>query len=237
MLEIKNISYKADNKKSIIKDVSFCVKNNEKLVITGPNGSGKSTLLKIIMGIIQPTAGNIIFNGKDITHTSITERANLGISFTFQTPITFKGITVKKILDIANHKNNSLCNACDYLSQVGLCAKEYLNRELDNKLSGGELKRIELATLLARNTEIMLFDEPEAGIDMWSFINLTNILKNTNSTQIIVSHQERIFDLADRVIILDKGTIKTEGKPENLKEYLVDNGLCNKIKRGDVNND
>ena len=121
--------------------------------------------------------------------------------------------------------------------KLGLCAKEYLNRELDNKLSGGELKRIELATLLARNTEIMLFDEPEAGIDMWSFINLTNILKNTNSTQIIVSHQERIFDLADRVIILDKGTIKTEGKPENLKEYLVDNGLCNKIKRGDVNND
>lgn len=235
MLEIKNISYKIDSSKDILKNVSFKVKNNEKLVITGPNGSGKSTLLKIIMGIEKPTSGQIIFNGTDITNIGITERANLGISFTFQTPITFKGITVKKILDIANHKNNSVCNACDYLSQVGLCAKEYLDRELNNKLSGGELKRIELATMLARDAQLLLFDEPEAGIDMWSFTNLANILKSTNATEIIVSHQDKIFDLADKIIVLDKGKIVAEGKPNELKDLLINNGLCNKIKRGECN--
>jgi len=222
ILVVKNISYSVNTAgitRQILDNVSFSVAEGQTLVITGPNGSGKSTLLKILMGLLEATSGTITYNGIDITKLSITERANMSISFAFQTPVCFKGITVKKMLDIAAKKDTSVDNACAYLAKVGLCARDYLGRELDNKLSGGELKRIEIAMALAREAKLNLFDEPEAGIDLWSLNSLAELFRTGKSTNIIVSHHEKIISLADKILLLDGGkAIKECSYEELLKE-------------------
>lgn len=215
MLELKNISYKVveNGKDKIILDNFSCTFNANCLTaITGQNGSGKSTLTKLIMGIVRPSSGQIIFNGKDITNLPIDERAKLGLNYAFQQPVLFKGITVKELLDISVGEVTSIPSACEMLSKVGICAKEYLNRDFDKTLSGGEQKRIELALALAKNGDVLLFDEPEAGIDMWSFDRLSDVFKD-KKTYIVVSHQEKLLKLADRVIVLKDGKIFKDGKP------------------------
>lgn len=231
MLKIEDLSYLvSDGDKEIVKNVNLHFLDGKIYVITGPNGSGKSTLVKLIMGIIPPTAGKIIFDGKDITNLSIDERANLGMSYAFQQPVTFKGLKVKDILNIASHKENDFNALCDLLSKVGLCAKDYLQRPLDGKLSGGELKRIELAMVLARESKLNIFDEPEAGIDLWSFESLTNIFKNLNSTTIIVSHQTKILEIADSCILLKNGIVEKIGRYEEIKPFL--STTCGKLRGG-----
>ena len=227
MLELKNISFTAENEdgeKDIIKNLSLKIDNGF-VVITGPNGGGKSTLAKLIAGIIKPTEGQIFLDGEDITDLSITERAKKGISFAFQQPVRFKGITVHDLISLAAGRDVSITEACDYLSQVGLCARDYISREVNASLSGGELKRIEIATVLARSTKISIFDEPEAGIDLWSFKSLIKVFEKMHDTLggsiIIISHQERILNIADKVIVLANGTLKAEGtKDEILPELL-----------------
>lgn len=218
MLELKNIAYSVidENNKSIdiLKNINLKFGKGIN-VITGQNGSGKSTLVKLIMGINQQTEGKIIYNKTDISNLTIDERANLGFTIAFQQPIRFKGIKVKQLLDIASSKNNKLADICEYLSRVGMCAKDYVNRELDSTLSGGETKRIELAMALAKGGEVFLFDEPEAGIDLWSFDELINIFKALkNKTVIIVSHQEKIIEQANKVIVLDADEVKEYSKTE-----------------------
>lgn len=207
MIELKNINYfveTADGKRAILKDINLLFATNKITVITGANGSGKSTLAKLIMGLIHPTSGQILYNGKDITNLSVDNRANLGISIAFQQPVKFKGITVKDLLEIALKDKANLSTLCEYLSKVGLCAKDYINRELDSTLSGGELKRIELAIALAKGGEVFIFDEPEAGIDLWSFEDLIKIFSSLkNKTVIIVSHQQKILDFADYILLLE----------------------------------
>lgn len=229
MLELKNITFEVADEnggtRKITDNLSLTVPDNKFVVITGPNGSGKSTLARLIMGIEQPTGGQIIYNGKDITHADITERANLGISFAFQQPVRFKGLNVLDLLRIASKKELSVSEACTYLSSVGLCAKDYINREVNASLSGGELKRIEIAMILARGTSLSIFDEPEAGIDLWSFSNLINVFedmrRNIHGSIIIISHQERILNIADEIAVIDGGTIKKQGpKDEILPEIL-----------------
>lgn len=227
MLELKNISFSAEGEngvKEILKDVSLKIDDGF-VVITGPNGSGKSTLAKIIAGIIKPTEGKILLDGEDITELSITERAKKGISFAFQQPVRFKGITVHDLISLAAGKDISIAEACDYLSQVGLCARDYINREVNASLSGGELKRIEIATVLARGTKISLFDEPEAGIDLWSFNSLIKVFEkmhdNLGGSIIIISHQERILNIADKVIVVSGGTVKNEGKKDEILPDLL----------------
>ncbi len=219
MLELKNITFEVDDgksKKAILKDLNLTIDDNKFVVITGPNGGGKSTLAKLVAGIEKPTSGRIIFNGTDITDMSITERANLGIGYAFQAPVKFKGIRVIDLLRIAAGKDLKVNDACSYLSEVGLCARDYINREVNGSLSGGELKRIEIATVLARNSELALFDEPEAGIDLWSFQNLTRIFEKmredvSERAIIIISHQERILKIADEIVVLANGSIKAQG--------------------------
>jgi len=223
MLELKNISYTADGNE-ILKDVSLEI--SERFVaITGPNGSGKSTLAKIIAGIITPDSGRIIFDGVDITDMSITERANAGISFAFQAPVRFKGITVKDLISLASGKNISVGEACSYLSEVGLCAKDYINREVNASLSGGELKRIEIAMINARGTRLSVFDEPEAGIDLWSFNNLIKVFEKmyerTKGSILIISHQERILDIADKIVVIANGGISKIGTKEEIMPELL----------------
>ena len=228
MLELKNISFDvADDKgqKEIIKNLSLTIDDHKFVVITGPNGGGKSTLAKLIAGIEKPTSGSIILNGEDITDKSITERAKMGISFAFQQPVRFKGIRVLDLLRIAAGKNLSVADACQYLSEVGLCARDYVKREVNASLSGGELKRIEIATVLARSTQLSVFDEPEAGIDLWSFQSLIKVFermrKITNGSIMIISHQERILDIADEIVVIANGTISKQGpKDEILPELL-----------------
>ncbi len=227
MLELKNISFSAEGEngvKEILKDVSLKIDDGF-VVITGPNGSGKSTLAKIIAGIMKPTSGKILLDGEDITELSITERAKKGISFAFQQPVRFKGITVHDLISLAAGKDISIAEACDYLSQVGLCARDYINREVNASLSGGELKRIEIATVLARGTKISLFDEPEAGIDLWSFNSLIKVFEkmhdNLGGSIIIISHQERILNIADKVIVVSGGTVKNEGKKDEILPDLL----------------
>lgn len=227
MLELKNVSFSADGEngvKEILKDINLKIDNGF-VVITGPNGGGKSTLAKIIAGIIKPTKGKVLFDGEDITELSITERAKRGISFAFQQPVRFKGITVHDLISLAAGKKISITEACNYLSEVGLCARDYINREVNASLSGGELKRIEIATVLARSTKISLFDEPEAGIDLWSFNNLIKVFEkmhdNLGGSIIIISHQERILNIADKVVVVSAGRIKNEGtKDEVLPDLL-----------------
>ena len=204
MLELKNICFARDNKK-ILDNINLKIDTDKFVAITGPNGSGKSTLAKIIMGIQIPDSGKIIFEGKDITNLSINERAKIGIGFAFQQPVKFKGITVYDLLKIAAQKDITKMEACNVLSKVGLCAKEYVDREVNASLSGGELKRIEIATVAIRETKFTIFDEPEAGIDLWSFNNLIEVFENMrniiNGTTLIISHQERILNIADKVIL------------------------------------
>jgi len=231
MLEIKDICYEVNvnnNKKVVLDHVNFKVEDNITLVITGQNGSGKSTLAKIIMGIIKPTSGKILFNGKDITKLDINKRAKLGLAFAFQQPISFKGITVKKMLDLAAGKENSINQACAILSKVGLCARDYIDREVNSKLSGGELKRIELAMIVARNASVNICDEPEAGIDLWSFDALVNLFKEKKATNIIISHQNRIIDIADKVVLLRAGKKVMEGTKEEVMPF-ISNERCGKL--------
>ncbi|MDO4939943.1 MAG: ATP-binding cassette domain-containing protein [Lachnospiraceae bacterium] len=224
MLELKNVTFQVTDEnggiKTIADDISLNVGDNKFVVITGPNGSGKSTLARLIMGIEQPTAGQIILNGKDITHASITERANAGISFAFQQPVRFKGLNVLDLLRIASKKELTVSEACTYLSSVGLCAKDYINREVNASLSGGELKRIEIAMIMARGTILSIFDEPEAGIDLWSFSNLINVFEemreNIHGSILIISHQERILNIADEIIVIDGGHITKHGPKEEV---------------------
>ena len=227
MLELKDIcfSVKENGKtKQILKNINLTIEDDMFFVITGPNGSGKSTLAKIIMGINKPTSGKIIFNDKDITHLSITERAKLGISFAFQQPVKFKGITVKDMISLATNKEATVADACKYLSDVGLCARDYIDRDIDDSLSGGELKRIEIATIIARASKLTIFDEPEAGIDLWSFNSLIKTFKNLKNKYkcgfIIISHQERILDIAEKIIILSNGEVSTVGKKDEVISKL-----------------
>ena len=225
MLEFRNVSYTAPNGKEILKNVNLTI--NERFVaITGPNGSGKSTMAKLIAGIILPTSGEIYFDGKNITEDSITDRANAGISFAFQQPVRFKGITVKDLISLAAGKNTSVADACAYLSEVGLCAKDYINRQVDGSLSGGELKRIEIAMINARGTKLSVFDEPEAGIDLWSFNNLIKVFETmyqrTRGSIVIISHQERILNIADKIVVISDGGIAEYGTKDEILPGLLD---------------
>ena len=242
MLELKNIQFDVDDDAGhvdILRDVSFTVTENKFVVITGPNGGGKSTIAKMIAGVRKPTGGQILFDGQDITEMDITSRARLGISYALQQPVRFKGIRVIDLLRIAAGKDLSITESCDYLSRVGLCARDYVEREINSSLSGGELKRIEIATLLARQTKLSLFDEPEAGIDLWSFQNLIRIFEKMrneikDSTIIIISHQERILRIADEVLLLSDGRITEKGKADEIMNVLggIDcepGSLCSKL--------
>ena len=224
MIEFKNVSYSAGGKE-ILKNISVTL-DDRFIAITGPNGSGKSTMAKLIAGIIKPTDGRIFMDGVDITDMSITERANAGISFAFQQPVRFKGITVKDLISLAAGKKTNVSEACSYLSEVGLCAKDYINREVDGSLSGGELKRIEIAMINARGTKISVFDEPEAGIDLWSFNNLIKVFENmherTNGMIIIISHQERILNIADKILVLANGGVADYGSGSEVFPKLMD---------------
>ena len=224
MLELKNISFSVttpEGRNDIIKDISLTVEDGKLLVLTGPNGGGKTTLAKIIMGLVTPTSGQILWNGEDITNLNITERARKGISYGFQQPPRFKGIKVRDLLSIASGKRIlPKTEACSYLTQVGLCANDYLDRDVDTSLSGGEVKRIEIATILARQSGLMILDEPEAGIDLWSFSKLTEtfgqIHAKRDCTMIIISHQERIISLADEIVVVSGGRISKRGSTEDI---------------------
>lgn len=224
MLEFRNVSYSAGDKE-ILKNVNLAL-DDRFIAITGPNGSGKSTVAKLIAGIIKPTEGRIFMNGEDITDMSITERARSGISFAFQQPVRFKGIKVKDLISLAAGKSTTISEACSYLSEVGLCAKDYVNREVDGSLSGGELKRIEIAMINARGTRISVFDEPEAGIDLWSFNNLIEVFEKmherTNGMIIIISHQERILNIADKIVVLANGGVADYGSKNDVFPKLMD---------------
>ena len=229
MLELRNISFQvgAEGKdKEIIRDVSLTIPDRKLVVVTGPNGGGKSTLAKLIAGIEKPTGGQILFNGQDITGFGITERAGLGIAYAFQQPVRFKGIRVLDLIRIAAGKTLSVSDACQYLSSVGLCARDYVDREVNASLSGGELKRIEIATVLARKAALSVFDEPEAGIDLWSFRNLIEVFQKLredihDSSILIISHQERILSIADEIIVLREGRVVNQGAREDVYPQLI----------------
>ncbi len=234
MLELQNLSFVVSDEnsanKEIIKNINLTIEDRKFVAITGPNGGGKSTLAKLIMGIEKPSSGKILFNGTDITDISISERAKLGISFAFQQPVRFKGIKVKDLITLAAGDAISTAGACEYLSKVGLCARDYINRDVDASLSGGELKRIEIATIIARNTPLSVFDEPEAGIDLWSFNNLIKVFEEFHNQQkslIIISHQERILNIADEIIIIADGIVKSQGSKETILPKLLNGtGSC-----------
>ena len=229
MLELQNLSFQvsdaSDSRKEIIKNVNLTFEDHTFIAITGPNGGGKSSLAKLILGIEQPTSGRILFNGTDITNLNITDRAKAGISFAFQQPVRFKGIKVKDLITLAAGSQVKLPNVCDYLSKVGLCARDYVNRDIDSSLSGGELKRIEIASIMARNTPLSVFDEPEAGIDLWSFNNLIKVFEemheSSDNSLIIISHQERILNIADEIVVLADGQVQARGKRENILPELL----------------
>ena len=233
MLELKNICFKVDSpegSKEILNNVNLKIGDGF-TAFTGPNGGGKSTLAKIIAGIYQPTSGQLIFNGEDITDLSITERAKRGISFAFQQPVRFKGICVMDLIRLASGKEIGVSEACDYLSRVGLCAREYINREVNASLSGGELKRIEIAQIIARGTEFSIFDEPEAGIDLWSFQSLIQVFEklrdDVKGSILIISHQERILNIADRIVVIADGKVSAAGtRDEILPQVLGQSSVC-----------
>ena len=232
MLELKNICFERDNKK-ILDNISLTIDTDKFVVITGPNGSGKSTLAKIIMGIEKPDSGRILLEGKDITKLSIDERAKLGIAFAFQQPIRFKGITVFDLLKLSSEEEINKVGACEILSKVGLCAKEYVDREINSSLSGGEIKRIEIASVAVRNSKFTIFDEPEAGIDLWSFQSLIKVFEDmrkiVKGTTLIISHQERILNIADEVILLKQGKVEKRGNKEQLLGEVSEKPLCCKL--------
>lgn len=243
MLELKNVSFGVDTEegaREIIRNVSMKVDDNKFVVITGPNGGGKSTLAKLVAGIEKPDSGQIIFNGEDITDKSVTERAKMGISFAFQQPVKFKGIQVIDLLRIASGKNLTIDEACEYLSEVGLCARDYIEREVNASLSGGELKRIEIATVIARGTQLSVFDEPEAGIDLWSFQNLIRVFermqKKNKGSIVIISHQERILNIADEIIVIVNGQVQRSGSREEILPTLLGTSsavnACDRLKKG-----
>ncbi len=233
MLELKNISYQVDaegQRRDILQDVSLTIDEGF-VAITGPNGGGKSTLAKVIAGIITPTSGQILLDGEDITGLNVTQRAQAGISFAFQQPVRFKGLTVRDLITLAAGRDISVSEACNFLSEVGLCAREYIGREINASLSGGELKRIEIAMIIARGTKLSIFDEPEAGIDLWSFNNLIQVFEKMHETLggsiLIISHQERILNIADRVVVVADGQIRAEGtRDEVLPELLAASSPC-----------
>ena len=224
MLELRNVSFEVDGKK-ILNNISLTMEDNRFTVITGPNGGGKSTLAKLIMGIEKPTEGEILFDGEDITAMSIDERAKRKIGYAFQQPPRFKGMSVRKLLSLAHGKDLDEEICCSYLTDVGLCSKDYLNRDVDASLSGGEVKRIEIASILARDLKLSIFDEPEAGIDLWSFAKLVEtfqkLQRESRQSIILISHQERIMQLADEIIIIENGAIKTKGKREDILPSLM----------------
>lgn len=228
MLTLENISFDVPAEKGeigIIRNINLKIEDNQFLVITGPNGGGKSTLARLIAGIEKPTSGRIYFNGVDITEKSITERANMGISFAFQQPVRFKGVQVLDLIRLAAKKKLAPADACEYLSEVGLCAKDYINREVNSSLSGGELKRIEIATVLARGSSLSVFDEPEAGIDLWSFQNLIQVFekmrRQTQGSIMIISHQERILNIADRIVVIADGQVTKEGPRDQILPEIL----------------
>lgn len=224
MLELKHIGFKVEDSTEILHDVNLKI-NDKFVVITGPNGGGKSTLAKVIAGINQPTQGQILLDGEDITNLSITERARKGVSFAFQQPVRFKGLQVKDLLNLAAGTKMSFEDVCEMLSEVGLCAKDYIDRELNDTLSGGELKRIEIAMILARSTKLSIFDEPEAGIDLWSFQNLIHIFQSMQQKNqgniLVISHQERILNIADKIVYIKDGTIAGYGTREEILPQLL----------------
>ena len=234
MLELKNICFERDNKK-ILDNINLKIEDDKFIAITGPNGSGKSTLAKIIMGIEKPDSGKIILNNKDITKMPIDKIAKLGIGFAFQQPVKFKGITVYDLLKIASKKEINKIEACNTLSKVGLCAKEYVDREVNSSLSGGELKRIEIATVALRESELTIFDEPEAGIDLWSFNNLIDVFENMRNiikgTTIIISHQEKILNIADKIILMRDGKIEQIGEAKDVLENVSAKKECCRLNR------
>ena len=228
MLTLENISFGVKDEKGekeIIKNLNLSIGENKFVVITGPNGGGKSTLAKLIAGIEKPVSGRIVFDQEDITEKSITDRANMGISYAFQQPVRFKGIQVLDLIRLAAKRKMSAADACEYLSEVGLCAKDYINREVNASLSGGELKRIEIATVLARGTKLSVFDEPEAGIDLWSFQNLISVFErmreNTKGSILIISHQERILNIADEIVVIADGQISAQGSKDEILPKLL----------------
>ena len=234
MLELKNVSFEVSegtNDKGILKNINLNIDDKKFLAITGPNGGGKSTLAKLIAGIYRPTSGHIFFDGTDITDLSITERAKMGISFAFQQPVRFKGIKVKDLIKLAAGDAISVKGACEYLSEVGLCARDYINRDVDGSLSGGELKRIEIATIIARGIKLSVLDYQEVWKDLWSFKNLIQVFekmhKEHETSIIIISHQERILNIADEIVVLANGELKAQGKKDEiLPELLNGTGGC-----------
>ena len=242
MLEIRDLRYEVDDGDrtlGILQGISLTIPEHKFIVVTGPNGGGKTTLAKAIMGIVEPTGGQILWNGQDVTHMSITDRARLGISYGFQQPPRFKGLRVRDLLSMAAG-NDKLTQdeACQYLTRVGLCAKDYIDREVDTSLSGGEVKRIEIATILARKSGLMIFDEPEAGIDLWSFARLTETFRDIHdrrdATLIVISHQERIIDLADEIIMVSGGQIVKQGPKDQIFPEILANTIsgCSYLTEG-----
>ena len=230
MLELINVSFKVSDEngeKEILKNINLKIEDKF-VAITGPNGGGKSTLAKVIAGIYPVTGGKILFDGEDITNKSITERAKLGVSFAFQQPVRFKGLTVRDLITLAAGRELNVSEACVFLSEVGLCARDYIDREINASLSGGELKRIEIAMIMARGTKLSVFDEPEAGIDLWSFNNLIRVFEKmneqTNGSIIIISHQEKILDIADKIVVVANGEVKSYGKKEDILPELLNKG-------------
>ena len=242
MLEIRHLSYQvtdeAGGELGILNDVSLTISDNRFVVITGPNGGGKTTLAKVIMGLVQPTSGQILWNGEDVTGLSVTERARRGISYGFQQPPRFKGLKVKDLLELASGKGLTHEEECQFLTRVGLCANDYIDREVDTSLSGGEVKRIEIATILARKAGLMIFDEPEAGIDLWSFARLTETFQQLHdakdATLVVISHQERIINLADEIVMVSGGQITQYGPKEEIFPLILANTVtgCSYMNEG-----